>query len=863
MNSKTINTENQHIIFPGTSVGGKAKQLIKMTEQNFTVPPFKVIPAEYLDVITKEIEDPKKAIQNYTFPKEDQDKILASLDDRCQYFSVRSSALGEDGKEYSFAGQFETSLYVDRENLFEKIKEVWTSAYSDRIQFYRQQNNITTKIRMAVVIQQMVNAEISGVMFGINPVTQNKNEMLISAVYGLGEGLVSGALNADNFYITDEKLVKSEIADKEEQMIQNQGQAGVLIAKVNESRIKEPSLSEAQIENLVSRLVELNKFYDFPQDVEWAIENGQLYILQSRPITHLNIPIGTKTIWDNSNIIESYPGVTTPLTFSFIREMYRVVYIQFSQLLGLRDKVLAENEEVYANMLGLLRGRVYYNLRSWYRALALLPGYKINADFMESMMGVKEKFELEEQYTLSKTGAKWQMIVTVFRMIKSFRKLPRDRDRFLAFLNKTIAKYKAIDFDAATPEELMNHYKEFETVLTKRWEPPLVNDFFAMIYFGVFKKLIVKYIGEDHPHIHNDLLADSNDIISVQPMIQSLTLAKDISKNSEQKQLFLSLDSKEVWEKLKAGMFPELFTKINTYLNKFGERCLGELKLETISYNQAPDKFIKILQSYLNNPSSMDALSNSQSHELKNKAQAIVDDRIGSRFFRKRIFSYFTRKTRELVSNRENLRFERTRGFGIVREIFSSMGLIFKERNLIENDRDIFFLTKEEIFDYIKGTSILPNLKDTIAYRKEKYKAYEEDEYVPERITTHGVVYENLIFEAQEENLEEGDLEGIACCPGVVESEVIVVHSPDQVSDIGGKIMVTSSTDPGWVSLFPTSSAILVERGSLLSHSAIVARELGIPCIVAINGLLRRLKTGDVVRMDGSTGKIKIIADGK
>lgn len=863
MKTEILNIESQYLIFPGSAVGGKAEQLINMMEQKFTVPPFKVIPAEYLDDITKETEDPEKAIQEYQFSDEDKNKILDSIDPNCQYFSVRSSAMGEDGKEHSFAGQFETSLYVDRENLFTKIKEVWASAYSDRIEFYRKQNNITTQIRMAVVIQQMVNAEVSGVMFGVNPVTQNENEMLISAVYGLGEGLVSGALNADNFYITDNKLAKSEIADKSERMIQNNNEAGVLMAKVDEVNIKKPSLSENQIEELVARLIELNKFYDFPQDVEWAIENDQLYILQSRPITHLNIPTGTKTVWDNSNIIESYPGVTTPLTFSFIREMYRVVYIQFSQLLGLRDNVLADNEEVYANMLGLLRGRVYYNLRSWYRALALLPGYKINADFMESMMGVKEKFELEEQFTLSKAGARWQMIVTVFKMIKSFRKLPRDRDNFLAFLDKTIADYKAIDFDASTPEELMNHYKEFEHILTKRWEPPLVNDFFAMIYFGIFKKLIVKYIGEDHPHIHNDLLADSNDIISVQPMIQSLTLAKNISKEQDQKQLFLTNDSKEVWKNLKEGMFPELYGKINQYLNKFGERCLGELKLETISYNQAPDKFIKILQSYLNNPSSLDALGNSQSHQLKNKAQEIVDDRIGSNFIRKWIFNYFTRKTRELVSNRENLRFERTRGFGIVREIFSSMGIIFHKRNLIDDDRDIFFLTKEEIFDYIKGTSILPNLKETIAHRKEKYKAYEEDEYVPERITTHGVVYENLIFEEEEENLEEGDLEGIACCPGVIESEVIVVHSPDQVSDIGGKIMVTSSTDPGWVSLFPTSSAILVERGSLLSHSAIVARELGIPCIVAISSLLKRLKTGDVVRMDGSTGKIKIISNGK
>ena len=571
--------------------------------------------------------------------------------------------------------------------------------------------------------------------------------------------------------------------------------------------------------------------------------------------------MGKKIVWDNSNIIESYPGVTTPLTFSFIRDMYRVVYIQFCQLLGLSNKILTDNKTVFENMLGLLRGRVFYNLRSWYQVLSLLPGYQINAEFMENMMGVKEKFELKDQYVQGKWSARWQMFITILKMIKSFWRLPKDRDQFLTFVDQTIAEYKAIDFEAASPEALMNHYHDFEKILTKQWNPPLVNDFFAMIYFGVFKKLIVKYIGEEHPHIHNDLLAHSNDIISVQPMIQSLTLAKSITKNIKQYSFFLNEDESTIWNELENGRFPKLYEDIKNYLNKFGERCLGELKLETISYNQAPEKFIKILQSYIQNPSSFNSLNKGKSKVLRAKSQQIVADKIGHTFFKKRIFNYFMNKTRELVSNRENLRFERTRGFGIVRDIFSAMGVAFEKRNLIKNDRDIFYLTKEEIFDFIKGTSILPDLKKTIEDRKMQYQNFEKDTCVPERVTTYGCVNDQLIFEKTADSLEKGDLTGIACCPGVIESEIIVVNSPDQVSDIGGKIMVTASTDPGWVSLFPSSSAILVERGSLLSHSAIVARELGIPCIVAVNGLLNRLKTGDIVRMDGSTGQIKIISN--
>ena len=122
-----------------------------------------------------------------------------------------------------------------------------------------------------------------------------------------------------------------------------------------------------------------------------------------------------------------------------------------------------------------------------------------------------------------------------------------------------------------------------------------------------------------------------------------------------------------------------------------------------------------------------------------------------------------------------------------------------------------------------------------------------------------GIANEHLIFDETQKSISDGEIKGIACCPGIIESEVCIVKSPDEIDDLNGRIMVTSSTDPGWVSLFPTASGILVERGSLLSHSAIVARELGIPCIVGINDLLMRLETGDVVQMDGSTGNVNVI----
>lgn len=847
-------------VFEGKQTGSKALQLIHLSKAGFRVPFFKVIPSEFLERIIEEssAEDAIKRIEAFTFSEEQQSEIYRIFD-QADFISVRSSAIGEDGKDHSFAGQYETFLNVDKDEVLDKIKEVWKSLFSKRIQSYKAQQNITGNIGMAVILQVMVDASRSGVMFGANPVSLDDKEMLISSVYGLGEGLVSGTLDSDNFYINNGEI-RSEIAKKTQQLVRN-GNGNTVFEEVANDKINIASLSHSELHELTTILSKLNEYYGFPQDVEWAY-GDQLYILQSRPITNYKKREGSRIIWDNSNIIESYPGVSSPLTFSFIREMYKVVYIQFSALLGIRKRELEENMDVYENMLGHIRGRVYYNLRSWYRALALLPGYRINAEFMEGMMGVKEKFELEEKYSrggrrLSDYGS---ILKTVILMISSFVKLPKSRRKFLRFLDKTIAEYKAIDFDQCHPEELMEHYHTFENVLTEKWNPPLVNDFFAMIFFGVFQKLVTKWVSTDHPHLHNDLLASSNDIISTQPMIQSLEIAKTILENDEYKLLFQE-EPQVIWTQLEQGEFPELHQRIEAFLDRFGERCLGELKLETISYSQNPASYIHILRSYVENPSTIAALEQSKSSDLRKEAEVLVKKKLKGKPFKRWVFRYFMNKARDLVSNRENLRFERTRGFGIVRVIFSAMGKQFAQRGYIDRDRDIFYLTKEEIFDFILGTSVMTDLRKVIDNRKSTYEMYENEEFVPERITTYGVANDDIDFSKFQKPILDGDISGIACCPGIVEAEVCLVHSPDQIQDLQGKIMVASSTDPGWVSLFPSASGILVERGSLLSHSAIVARELGIPCIVAIDNVMSRLQSGDKVIMDGSTGIVKLQND--
>ena len=852
---------------PVSSIGGKAANLYILKKEGFNVPDWVVIPREVLaeklpaDIFSSNDYDlMRKHINEIDIPSSFIEEIISKFSGT-RHFAVRSSATDEDGGDFSFAGQFESHLYVQKHNIADKIKAVWLSAFSERIASYRKTNNLPPSRGIAVIIQQMIDAESAGVGFGINPVDGDRNAQVISVVYGLGEGLVSGELDADTFTVKDEQIESSLSTKKHFFRIHPKGN-GTEIAEVSFEKQSMPALGNAHILEISEILKKLQILYGKPQDIEFALFEDKIYLLQSRPITTLGkLPDkrGQFIIWDNSNIIESYPGITSPLTFSFILKVYEAVYRQFCGMMGVEDTEIEKHSNTFANMLGLIEGRVYYNLLSWYKLLALLPGYSLNAEFMEKMMGVKERFELPPGEKTSKFKEWTRIISAVFKMIGNLRSLPKQKRIFTQDFNTTLKKYENKDFSKATADELMYFYMDFEQTLLKKWRAPLVNDFFAMIYFGTMQKLSVKYIKSDNPNLHNDLLCGAKDIISTEPVKRILVLANMIRMNTEALNLFTKENESQILEELQKDQYKEINSKVQEYLRRFGERCVGELKLETITYSQNPEAFIKILKSYA---LQSDELPESSGYDVKlrKKAEEIVNKALRGKFLKKWIFKYFLRGARNLVSDRENLRYERTRAFGMVRKIFSSMGKQFYSEGLIEAPRDIFYLKKEEIFDFIQGTSVNRSLKDLISLRKKEYGEYEA-KITSERIRTYGIVYHGNDFAttASSTITEDGDLKGIGCCAGVIRAKVRVVRDPSEVAHLGGDILVTSSTDPGWVTLFPSASGILVERGSLLSHSAIVSREMGKPCIVSISNLLQILNTGDLVEMDGSTGIVKII----
>lgn len=821
-------------------IGNKAKNLYALQKHGVRVPPFIVIPFDKLKNLLdgSSVDYTKENIEKIYIPDIWIDEIL-QFHVGCKNFAVRSSSGVEDSNDKSYAGQFLTILNVSSNELKESIKEVWLSVFAKHIKVYNNSN--TEQIPISIIIQQCIEAEVSGVIFTHDPLNGDKEISVINAVYGLGEGLVSGILDADMYQLKSNSILSKTIANKKEKMVYSSTR-GLHVQEVENTLMDIQAMSDKDILNLYSIAKNLEHKFGYAQDIEFCIRNKDIYILQCRPITTISSSTNY-LIWDNSNIVESYPGVTLPLTYSFISPVYSAVYKQLSAVLGINKKEIEKNSFTYDNMLGLLRGRVYYNLYSWFKLLSLLPGYSLNASFMEKMMGVSEKFELEDYQKPSGLKEYFNIGRLIVSMISNAIFLPKMRRKFRENFYLVLQKHKNIKIENANAFTCMHAYLNFENTLAKEWKAPLVNDFFAMIYYGVFQKFIAK--NEKYfKHGNNYYLSGTGKVITIQPAILQQEICSMIRNNKELTELFNS-NEETIFTWIKNNSNHELSIKFKNYIHLWGDRCFAELKLETITYREDPLSFIRIIQKTYKQAVQINTDNNQ------------VDDLSSLPWFKKAIFVFLKKRTIDTVSERENLRYERTRAFAEVRQIFLRLGELFFTAGIIENKRDIFYLGKEEIFNFIRGSALQINLKEIVNYRKQEYTRFIDEPEQSARIRTDDMVYINSF--ANKSHSDESDLKGIPCCKGVVKARVKIVHSPEDISGLEGKIMLTISTDPGWVSVFPLVAGIIVERGSVLSHAAIVSREMNIPCIVGVKNITSHLKDNQLIEMDGLSGIIKII----
>ena len=847
------------------NAGGKARALARAERAGLPVPQWFVLSASAF-------HDSRDVSLSPAIARAVADALQNIAPDG-QLVAVRSSASDEDGAEHSFAGQFESFLNVSPQDVPDKVRAVWQSAFTDRLLAYRREHGLSPMPHPpAVLIQRMVAARAAGVAFGADPVSGRRGVAVVSAVPGFGSALVSGEADADTWLVDRAgTIVERRVVPKRRMAVPDPSSAaGVRTVDVPAALVAQPALADEEIREIASLVRAAGRHFGRPQDIEWAIAD-RLFLLQSRPITSLRAmadPDARITIWDNSNIVESYSGVTLPLTFSFAREIYEHVYRQFCRMMGVPERVIAAQDEMFQNMLGFVRGRLYYNLLNWYRLLAMLPGYQVNQQYMEQMMGVKEPLpavlaaEIAAGVRRGRLLDALYLTRTIAGLIANHLTLNRRIDAFYTRLDHALVAPDPPIEDRRI-DELVAYYRDLRSQLLLKWDAPLVNDFFAMMFYGVLRNLVIRWCGDAGGTLQNDLIGGEGAIVSAEPAVRMQRLARLAAGHVDLVNQLMRGTTDEITTAL-AG-HQEFNDQFQAYLAKFGDRTVNELKLESATLHDDPlplFRAVGLLAHQLASSADVAAPSVSSADRLRLESRRRVRESLQAHPLRRVVFNWVLRHGQRRVRDRENLRLERTRLFGRVRRIFLEVGRRLHALELLDDERDIFYLTVDEVLGFADGRSATTDLRSLAALRKHEFREYSEGPAPDDRFEAHGTVYQGHDYRRREPPAAQtGDERtGLGCSPGVARGPVRIVIDPTTADLNHRAILVAEHTDPGWIMVFPQAQGVLVERGSLLSHAAIVARELGIPAVVSLPGLTRWLRDEDWVEMDGATGVVRRIA---
>lgn len=807
-------------------VGGKGANLGEMTSAKINVPSGFVITADaYRDFLKVNAID--SLIENGIKKSADDEKILLNEAEhfrgkiksgkfpeqlenaiREKYFNlgnntrvaVRSSATAEDLPDASFAGQQETYLNVQGiESVLNGVRNCYASLWGNRAASYRfHQGYDQTSVSIAVVVQEMIESEKSGVLFTVNPVNKKENEMQINASFGLGESVVSGRVTADS-YIIDKSgnIIEVNIGSKETQIIY--GDKETVEVSVNSDKRKTHALNDREILELMKCGLEIEKHYGMPMDIEWAIKNDIVYILQARAITTLK---NSKNDITDNDLIEKYikgkkiKKDTQEVMSFFLEKMpfaHRV--LDFDYLMAINDQKV--------NILS--EGGI------------ILPRNPIIDDDGIQTFSDDGK----------RIGKNIFKFFNILKNMKDFEFCYKKCKDFMNIYETEIEEIKHLNFENMTLTECGNFLKESYALLQKLAYDRFKYALFPSVLNSKKFTKIIKKVNSNYSSFDFYWNLDNKTSVITNAVY---TMACEIRKNEALKRAIISGDKfKELYKKYNDFKnITDEFMKDNGFKSDYNCYCLSAK-----TFLEDPDRLINILRPILNENSN-------ESKDIKDfsKLMESIEEIYGKKYqdIEKQIkyFRYFHVVREESQYLWETL-------FYYVRKCVKRINFILLGDENIEIG--VANLFHKELLKAINRGNLNESDREKINRRNEKFplavKVWEASKL--------------LIFKT------DGDvLKGVSGSTGIAVGKVCLINSPKEFYKMKkGDILVCHLTDPEWTSLFKLASGVVADTGSALSHAAIVAREYNIPAVLGVGFATTKFKDGDTIQVDGNTGEVK------
>jgi len=612
---------------------------------------------------------------------------------------------------------------------------------------------------------------------------------------------------------------------------------------------------------------------------------------------NVNVDV-VRYLFDTSNIAESYPGVTSPLTFSHIRLAYATAYEESARLCGVADDELAAHHRAFETLLARIDGRVHYHLPSWFQVLALYPGCEKNRAHMLDMMGADA--------VSSSTSSSWATMVPgppvrsiarrlamAWRMARTFSRRHRLVRDFHQTLEAVLVPLEQRDWQTVSGDDVVVQWHSVRHRLLHGWQAPLLADFLAMLSHGSLRAFCARRGVNDV--VVADLFAGA-DIPSVAPARALVVLARQLGARSRLREAFIAATVDDALELIRRD--PLVGAGFAHFLARFGARAMHELKLEQPTWRDEPGFLVRQLQDLVRatvgatvGANAGDAGDADVDHDVDpddagrrraDAAEAVVRHILS--LPERLVFGRLVDAARTWTGHREAMRYARARTFAVLRAMALRLGDVLVQRGLLDSRRDVFFLEHDELTGVFDGTATTWNLRGLVALRRAEDDASAKRAPGADRLAfAEGVILgpplplsaasaaasasaaSASVASAPASSTAPGDvvLHGVAVVRGRVTGPVRVVACADDARDVPGHVLVCPRTDPGFAALFPGATALVVERGSPLSHCAIVARELGLPTIVNVRGLLAAVGTGTgtdsvTVTVDGAAGTVTV-----
>ncbi|MFC4113526.1 PEP/pyruvate-binding domain-containing protein [Nonomuraea zeae] len=841
--------------------GGKAANLGELTRAGLPVPPGWVLTTEAYRQVATGLETSgdglaeraRRHLLQAPVPEAVHETIVtsyAALGDDVPV-AVRSSATAEDLPFASFAGQQDTYLnVVGAQAVVEAVRRCWASLWTDRAVAYRESNGIDhASVRLAVVVQVMVDAQVAGVMFTANPVTGRRREAVIDASPGLGEAVVSGAVNPDRFVVSGGEVIERRAGDKHLAIRALPGGGTERVESVESAGDDGFCLTDAQVRELAELGTRVEDHYGAPQDTEWAIDaDGRLWLTQARPITTLYpLPDATRPglrVYFSLNVVQGVMGPLTPLG----RSALRLVSAGGASLFGYGPAEPLDG----APFLSESGQRLWIDLTTAVRSRAgrvILPRMLTLGEARTAP--IFDRLVQDPRLSLVHTSRR-----PVLRALRRFAARIHAPSRVLLALTrppKALAHAARVGErlderlrlpDNVTPAQRLDHA---ERVLAGTF-PAIISIMPIVITgYGLYG-LAAKLAGVPM----NDLL-DVLRSVPHNPTTEMDLELWDLATRIEAEP-FRSGPVAELVRRYRAGELPPAAQQgVAAFLDKYGHRGVAEIDMGLPRWSEDPAHILGVLANYLRMDGGAElapaALFAKGTEEARAAVAHVVAQARRKGRWRAAVVRFGLGRTRTYAGLRELPKFYAVKTLAAIRRSLLVAGEHLVGLGVIDSPEDVAWLDLAEIRAALDGG----DLRERVARRRAAYEQEARRRHVPRVLLSDGTEPEALAQSA-----EEGALTGTAASAGTVTGVARVVLDPIGAHLEPGEILVCPSTDPGWTPLFLTAGGLVMEMGGAMSHGAVVAREYGIPAVVGVPDATHRIATGQEITVNGAAGTVTL-----